>query len=223
MALAVIGAGLGRTGTMSMKFALQQLGFDPCHHMMDLFKSEHAEALKAKWMRVVFDPEPPDWDDVFDGYRATVDWPSCSYYRELAERYPQAKVILTVRDADRWFDSCQTTIFGGRQRNEELAKRTDDWGRMVFKLINQDTFGGDTQDRARCIAVYRAHNEAVKRTIPPERLLVYEVGEGWGPLCAFLGVPVPDAPFPRANTTEEFLERRAAEEAAKAEAAKAAE
>ena len=223
MALSVIGAGLGRTGTMSMKFALQQLGFDPCHHMMDLFKSEHAEALKAKWMRVVFDSGAPDWDAVFDGYRATVDWPSCAYYRELADHYPDAKVILTVRDADRWYESTQATIFTGRQADTELAERTDDWGRMVFKLINQDTFGGNTRDRDHCIAVYRAHNEAVKRTIPPERLLVYEVGEGWEPLAAFLGVPVPDAPFPQANTTEEFQSRRAAERVAENEAAKAAE
>lgn len=211
MTLTVIGAGLGRTGTMSLKLALEQLGFGPCFHMAEFFRSPDGEALKVTWERVAYGPDAPDWDAVFAGYRSTVDWPSAAYYRQLAERYPAAKVILTERDADRWFDSTQATIFGGRSTDEGLAARTDPWGRMVYKIINQDTFAGNTRDRAAAIAVYRAHNDEVRRTIPPERLLVCQAGEGWEPLCRFLGVDVPDTPYPEANTKEEFQARVAAE------------
>jgi Sulfotransferase domain len=221
MALSVIGAGFGRTGTMSLKQALEQLGFGPCFHMAEFFTNENGEALTGKWARAVLGSEAPDWDEVFAGYQSTVDWPSTAYWRELVARYPAAKVILSVRDADRWFDSTQETIFRGRSSDESLANRTDDWARMVYKAINQDTFGGNTTDRAHCIAVYEAHNEAVKRTIPADRLLVYQASEEWEPLCRFLGVPVPDAPFPRANTSDEFKARRAAEGEAAAKAAEA--
>ncbi|KAB2876453.1 MAG: sulfotransferase family protein [Bauldia sp.] len=218
MALSVIGAGFGRTGTMSLKLALEQLGFGPCFHMAEFFISNAAEALKKKWERVAYGPGEPDWDYVFDGYRATVDWPSCVFFRELAGHYPLAKVILTVRDPERWFDSTQATIFR-RNTSENLAERGDPWARMVLKVVNQLTFGGDVNDRDGCIAVYKAHNEAVRRAIPPERLLVYEAREGWAPLCRFLEVDVPDAPFPQANTTEEFQARRT-DEAEKAAAEK---
>lgn len=215
MALEVIGAGLGRTGTMSLKLALEQLGFGPCFHMAEFFTSPKGEALKATWERVAYDATPPDWDQVFDGYRSTVDFPACAYWRALAGRYPEGKVILTVRDAERWYQSTQETIFKPDPDNP-LAARTDPWGRMVYRIVNLDTFGGDTRSRDHCLAVYERHNAAVKAAIPPERLLVYEVGEGWAPLCAFLGVPVPDTPFPRENTTEKF---KARVEARKAEAA----
>jgi Sulfotransferase domain len=219
MVLSVIGAGFGRTGTFSLKLALEQLGFGPCFHMAEFFISDSAETLQTKWAGVAFGPGSPDWDTVFDGYRATVDWPSCAFYRELAEHYPDAKVILTVRDAERWYDSCAATIFTGPTTDT----RTDPWGRMVHKVISEDAFAGNTRDREKAIAVYNRHNETVRTTIPPERLLVYQPGDGWEPLCAFLDVPVPETPFPRANTAEEFQAHRAAEKAAEEEAAKAAE
>ena len=215
MALSVIGAGFGRTGTMSLKLALEQLSLGPCFHMAEFFISENGEALKDKWERAVFGGGPPDWDDLFDGYRSTVDFPACSYWRELADHFPDAKVILSVRDAERWFASTQETILKPNP-DKPLAERTDNWGRMVYKVINQDVFGGETRDHDHCIAVYERHNATVKATIPAERLLVYEVKEGWAPLCAFLGVPVPDTPFPRENTTEIFQSRREAERAAEA-------
>jgi hypothetical protein len=184
--------------------------------MMEFFRSADREALKEKWETVAFGPGPPDWDNVFRGYGATVDWPSSAYYRELADHYPAAKVILTVRDPERWYDSAAGTIFSGPTSAEELAKRTDNWGRIVKKVVAEGVFGG-TIDRAHAIGVFRRHVEEVTRTIPPERLLVYEVGEGWEPLCRFLGVPAPDAPFPRENTTEKFQAGRNADKAAEAE------
>ena len=216
MTLEVIGAGFGRTGTMSLKLALEALGFGPCFHMAEFFTSENAEALKEKWERVAYGPGNPDWEAVFDGYRSTVDFPACSYWRELAAAYPAAKVILSVRDPERWYTSTQETIFKP-DPDKPLAERTDNWGRRVYKVIRQDTFGGDTTSHDHCIAVYDRHNAAVQAEIPPERLLVHEVKEGWAPVCAFLGVPVPDAPFPRENTMDAFKARvdaRKAEEAA---------
>jgi hypothetical protein len=210
MTLTVIGAGFGRTGTMSLKVALEQLGFGPCHHMMELFNDGTGEALTRKWEQVAYG-EAPDWDDVFDGYNATVDWPSSAYWRELAAHYPAAKVILTLRDADRWFDSTQATIFGERVRKR--SEEDTPWARMAKKIVNLDTFGGRLDDRAHAIAVYRRHNEAVRAELPPERLLVYEAGEGWEPLCRFLGVAAPETPFPVNNTTGEF-QTRSAERAA---------
>ncbi len=221
MGLAVIGAGFGRTGTMSLKLALEQLGFDPCFHMAEFFWREDGETLKEKWAQAVCGAGAPDWDDLFDGYRATVDWPSTAYWRELADHFPDAKVILTVRDAERWYASTQETIFKP-DPDKPLAERTDNWGRMVYKVINQDTFGCDTAGHDHCIDIYNRHNATVQATIPPERLLVYRVGEGWEPLGAFLEVPVPDTPFPRENTTEAF-KTRVSERAAEAEKAAAAQ
>jgi hypothetical protein len=218
MTLSVIGAGFGRTGTMSLKLALEQLGFGPCFHMAEFFTAANGEALKVRWEEVAFGAAPPDWDDVFAGYRSTVDWPSAAYWRELADRYPSAKIILTVRDADRWYGSAAATIFSGRSSDEELAKRTDTWARMVRRIIAENTFDGRTSDREHAIAVFRRHNDEVRSTIAPERLLVYEAGAGWEPLCRFLGVEVPETPFPQENTTEKFKARRAEEAAARGEA-----
>lgn len=217
MTLSVIGAGFGRTGTMSLKLALEQLGFGPCFHMMEFFAAANGEALKTRWEEVAFATEPPEWDEIFAGYCSTVDWPSAAYWRELADRYPSAKVILTVRDADRWYDSASATIFSGRSSDEELAKRTDTWARMVRRIIAEGTFDGRSGDREHATAVFRRHNDEVRSTIAPERLLVYEAGQGWEPLCRFLGVEVPETPFPQENTTETFKARRAEEAAARRE------
>ncbi|MCB1489899.1 MAG: sulfotransferase family protein [Bauldia sp.] len=215
MTLEVIGAGFGRTGTMSAKLALEELGLGPCFHMADFFRREDGEVLKQKWERAAYGDGSPDLDDLFDGYRSTVDFPGCVYWRQLADHYPEAKVLLTVRDPERWFASAKETIFNPASYDPPLPERTDSWGRMVYKLIVRDTFGGDTADRDHCIDVFNRHNAMVRATIPPERLLVYEVGEGWEPLSGFLGVPVPETPFPRENTTENFKARRAAEAAEK--------
>jgi hypothetical protein len=206
MTLSVIGAGWGRTGTMSLKLALEQLGFGPCHHMFEVIRTPGQPEL---WSRA-FDGEAAALDEALKDYRSSVDWPSAAFWAELAQRHPEAKVILTVRDPDKWFASTQATIF-----HDDTASRRDGGGpppafaAMLAKMMKSEV-GEMKHDHAEATSAFKAHNDAVKAAIAPERLLVYEVGQGWGPLCAFLGVPVPDAPFPRTNTTEEFVARREA-------------
>ncbi len=206
----VIGAGFGRTGTTSLKAALETLGFGPCYHMTEVFAHpEHAAFWLSAWRR-----EPADWDGVLGNYEATVDWPACTFYEELMLRHPDAKVLLSVRDPERWYESTRKTIY-------ELSMLVDrspisrsvfalmslfvfggfpkGRGEVVREVVWQGTFDGRFEDKAHAIEVFERHNEEVKRRVPPERLLVYEVSEGWGPLCEFLGVPTPEAPFPRLN------------------------
>jgi Sulfotransferase domain len=197
MTLSIIGAGFGRTGTLSLKGALEELGFGPCYHMIEVVKNPHF----AGYWEAIGDGAPADWEMIFNGYKSTVDWPSCAYYAEQAAFYPQAKVILTVREPNAWFDSATNTIFS---RIPRRLKEGDNRGRMVHELVYKKTFGGNLDDRAHAIAVYERHNAEVIRTIPADRLLVYDLAEGWGPLCKFLGVPVPAAPMPKVNTTEDF-------------------
>jgi Sulfotransferase domain len=203
MPLLVIGAGFGRTGTLSLKLALDRLGLGPCHHMRELFL--HPGQIPV-WQAAT-DGAPVDWEALLAGYRSIVDWPGCHFWRELADRYPAARVILTVRDPASWYRSASATIF---RVVREKAPKDDPVARAQRRLartIVEQTFGGGTGDEALATGVLELHDAEVKRAIPAERLLVYDVGEGWGPLCSFLGVPVPDEPFPRANTTEEFVAR----------------
>ena len=201
MPLSVIGAGFGRTGTMSLKFALDRLGFGPCYHMVEVFKNPKASG----YWEAAADGRPVDWEEVFAGYGSTVDWPSATFYKQLANAYPEAKVILTVRDPEAWFASTQATIFSRHIRDDT----EDDWQRMVLKVIS-DLFDRRMTDKAKLIEVYQRHNEEVRRTIPQERLLVYEVADGWEPLCRFLDADVPNESMPRANSTDEFRQNLAA-------------
>jgi hypothetical protein len=200
MALSVIGAGFGRTGTLSLKLALEELGFGPCYHMVEVLKNPDAPG----YWEAAADGRPVDWERVFAGYHATVDWPGATFWRELAEAYPEAKVILTVRDPEAWFTSNQATIFSPGYDGDEPFPR------MVRKVIGA-LFDQRLHDKDKLLEVFARHNETVRRVIPAERLLVYEVSQGWAPLCDFLGAPVPQAPFPRVNSTEEaqrnFAER----------------
>ncbi len=202
MALEVIGAGFGRTGTLSLKIALEQLGFGPCYHMMEVFKNPD---FSGYWKRAAFN-EVMDWDEVFAGYRATVDWPACSYWKELATAYPDAKVVLSVRDPVSWHESTQNTIFSKAMAERAAAAPPDENRMGMMKKIVFDTFSGRVADREHAISVFNQHIEDVKREIPADRLLVYGMGDGWGPLCSFLQVPVPDTPYPRTNSTEEFAD-----------------
>jgi hypothetical protein len=196
MTLKVIGAGFGRTGTLSLKAALEQLGFGPCYHMVEVFKNPNA----PQWWIDAADGKP-DWPKIFDGYNATVDWPNATFYAELADFYPDAKVILTERDPEAWYTSTQNTIF---------ADATAPGRPAMFRKVIGALFDQRMNEHDHVIAVFKRHNAEVRRRIAPERLLVYEVAQGWEPLCKFLGVPVPDAPMPRTNSTEEFVQRRAA-------------
>ena len=203
MTLKVIGAGYGRTGTMSLKLALEQLGFGPCHHMVEVFA--HPESIPW-WVEAA--EGKPDWDKIFQGYAAAVDWPTATFYEQLAAYYPDAKVILTERDPESWFRSTQATIFA-RPFDETSAERGP-WAQMVLKVVG-DLFDRRMDDHDTLISVFKAHNARVREVIPPERLLVYEVAHGWSPLCAFLGVPVPEGEMPKVNSTEEFQGRLASE------------
>jgi len=196
MALAVIGAGLGRTATFSLKFALEHLGFGPCYHMSEAFAG--ARRNVPLWLDAI--DGRPDWDAIFDGFHSTTDYPACTYWRELAAHYPRAKVVLTVRDPDSWFDSVSATIFSDGMQASLAGSPI---GEMMQGVIF-DAFGGRVRDRAFITDWFVRRNNEVIDSLPPERLLVFAPKEGWEPLCAFLGVPVPDCPFPRVNSRDEL-------------------
>jgi len=193
MSLEVIGTGFGRTGTDSMREALTMLGFGPCHHMSEVMAHEEQKRL---W-RALAKGAAPDWDRLFAGYKSCVDWPSAHYWRELIEIYPQARVILTWRSPESWWESFEKTLLAA------FAGSTDQ-DSLGVSLVSKQVFGGRPQDRAHAIAIYRDNVEAVLNTVPAERLLVHKLGDGWAPLCAHLGVPVPDEPYPTRNTTKDF-------------------
>lgn len=197
MTLSVIGAGFGRTGTYTLKVALEQLGFGPCYHMAEVFPRPGAPDL---WSAAA--DGDADWARIFEGFRASVDWPGATFWRELAAAYPEAKIILTVRDPQAWFGSTQATIF----RPRPPGATPEGFERMLGKVIGR-LFDDRLDDRDHVIGVYERHNAAVKSAFGPERLLVFDVAEGWEPLCRFLGVPVPADPMPRTNSTEEFQAR----------------
>lgn len=194
MALKIIGAGMGRTGTASLKVALETLGLGRCYHMSEVLKNP---PCTADWIEAA--GGNPDWDKIFSGYTATVDNPGCNFWKELADHYPDAKVILTVRDSGKWFDSTNETIhsveFAGFIKNSPF-------GEMVQKTI-WNVMENRMQDRDYMIDFFEKRTSEIIDTIAADRLLVYRVSEGWGPLCAFLDVPVPDSEFPRINSRDE--------------------
>lgn len=214
----VIGAGFGRTGTASLKVALEELGFGPCYHMTEVFANpDHADFWRAAWRG-----EPVDWDGVLGRYEATVDWPACTFYAELLERHPDAKVLLSVRDPEKWYESTRNTIYElGRMSTGSpffrlgfaflsrlvFGRFKTGQGPMAKEIIWDGTFDGRFEDRSHAIGVFNRHNEEVQRRVPQEQLLVYEVREGWGPLCEFLGVEEPEKPFPRLNDAAEMRRR----------------
>jgi hypothetical protein len=209
----VIGAGLPRTGTLTQKLALEQLGVAPCYHWVNIIADLDQVEL---WHRAL-DGEQL-WDEILGGYAGTVDWPGGFFHRELAEAFPQAKVLLSVRDPEAWERSYRETIwemcFGDSLIHHLSAARREvdaRWRRYLL-LVDRMLWGERSPFAAgrspeQMIAQMSAYNDAVKRSIAPERLLVWEVGEGWEPLCEFLGVPVPDAPLPHENDRETFRGR----------------
>ncbi|HEY8156596.1 MAG TPA: sulfotransferase [Myxococcota bacterium] len=205
MTLELIGAGLGRTGTLSLKAALERIGYAPCYHMIEVLA---APERGRHWLEQTRSGSH-DWDAIFAGYRATVDWPAAAFWRELAARYPDAKVLLSLRDSDRWYDSVMNTIYQVMtQRPPENAPPIiHEFHAMVYELIFQRTFAGRLEDRAHAKRVFEAHNQAVIDAIPASRLLVYRAGDGWEPICRFLDVPVPDEAFPHLNDTAWYRAR----------------
>jgi hypothetical protein len=209
--LKVVGAGFGRTGTNSLKLALEQLGFGPCHHMFEV--GAHPE--QVPYWQAAARGDMPDWDKVFEGYNASVDWPSSRFWREISTHYPESKVLLSVRPFDSWFKSIHATIYPNLKNRADLEPGiVRDRRNMAYEIVVEQAFGGDLENFDHAKSVFEAHIAEVQRTIAPERLLTYDVAEGWEPLCTFLDVPVPGAPFPRTNSTGEFQARVTARAAA---------
>ncbi len=207
MSLKVIGAGYGRTGTLSTWTALRELGF-PCYHMIEVLENKANKSHLDFWRTVANSPPgaPHDWDQVFSSYTAAVDNPACCVWRELMDAYPDAKVLLTVhpRGAEAWYESTIDTIyFTETMWQFKVLEWTTPFGRkfgdMSRKLIWQRSHQGCMDDRDAAIALYRQHIEEVQASVPPERLLVFSVEQGWPPLCEFLDVAVPATTFPNVN------------------------
>lgn len=199
MSLKVIGAGVGRTGTYSLKIAINQLGFGPCHHMEEVLHNIPVQV--PLWNAAA--AGDPDWAAIYEGYQSAVDWPTARFYSELAAAFPEAKFILTHRTPESWAKSFSFTIYELLSHKAEAPDDKRAWLEMGSRII-ADTGFPPGLDEAGLMRAFTAHNEAVKAAIPAERLLVYQVRDGWVPLCDFLGVPVPDEPFPRTNDRAEF-------------------
>jgi Sulfotransferase domain len=209
----VIGVGVGRTGTLSLKAALERVGFGPCFHMRNVL--DHRDRLPL-W-EAAADGESVNWDAVFAGYESSVDWPGAAFWRQLIAYYPRAKVILTVRDPQRWYDSVRQTIFqlfgGGTESPlaDEALRKIPGIAKMhAFnrKLVWDGPFlQGRFEDRDFAVRAFEGHNATVRREVPSDRLLVFEVSDGWQPLCNFLAVSAPDEPFPHLNDADAFWGR----------------
>ncbi len=212
MSIQVIGAGYGRTGTKSLQLALEQLGLNKCYHMEVLLRNPAG----VKHWQNAYKETDVDWDDLFEGYQAIVDFPGSMYYKQLTEHYPDAKVILSVRDAESWYKSVASTIFAfdpgpAIKLRMLLSMPFSSTARNLFKVITlneksiwQKHFEGKFKDKDYAIGNYNAHIEEVKRNIPADKLLIFEAKDGWEPLCQFLGKDVPDTPYPRSNKKDDF-------------------
>jgi hypothetical protein len=195
MAVQIVGAGLGRTGTHSMKVALEQLTGGTCYHMIEVFGRPDDVAV---W-KSAFQGNPPDWTTFLADFSAVVDWPACSSWREIAAAFPDAPVLLTSRDPDSWWKSASNTIF---EVSDRVGGENPEWGEMVELMLGR--FTPDWRDEEAAKAAFVAHNEAVRAEVDADRLVEWRPGDGWEPVCRALGVDVPDTPFPHLNTTEEF-------------------
>jgi len=199
MTLDVIGAGFGRTGTNSLKVALEELGFEKCYHMIEVMKNP---SHMRQWTNIIENGQV-DWESLFNGYQAAVDWPASAYYKELIAAYPDAKVILTVRDPERWHESVVSTIYQVNSKFGRVLQTIPVAGRFfngINKLVWEGIFHGRLEDKAHAIQIFNQHIEEVKRAVPSERLLIFEARQGWEPLCTFLNVPIPaNKPYPHVN------------------------
>ena len=204
MSLRVIGAGFGRTGTLSLKVALEKLGFGPCHHMKEVMKNQD----QTEWFHRASKGEKVDWHKVFEKYQSAVDWPAAAYYQELANEFPDAKIVLGVRDVDAWYQSVSETIY-------TVVPNFPKWLRLILPRANKvmdmidrtiwiGEFSGRFEDKEFAVDVFNKHIELVKTVFPEERLLIHSAKDGWQPLCDFLEVPVPDEPYPWLNESINF-------------------
>ena len=206
----VIGAGYGRTGTMSLKAALERIGYGPCFHMIDLIGNPEP----LPYWQAASAGEPVDWEAAFDGWEATVDWPGCTYWEQLVATWPDLPVLLNTRDKEAWYQSCLKSIHAAAEAGRRGELRGGEMGPPpveVMAFINGDIWGGTfkgrfAEDKEFAFRVFDEHYAAVREAIPADRLLEWEIKEGWEPLCSFLGVEAPDEPFPHLNDTAAFRE-----------------
>lgn len=202
MTLQIIGSGFGRTGTRSLKDALEQLNFGPCHHMAEVFTNP---PQVAHWQTIAAG-RPVDWHEVFAGYNAQIDWPGAHVWRQTALAFPDARIVHSVRPDEAWWSSFNGTIGKLLRVYKTLAlpPHVRAMGDVGTDLIGKETFHDQWSDKTAALAAYHQRLADVRAVIPAERLLVFDVAEGWEPLCAFLKVPVPDRPFPRRNAKDDF-------------------
>jgi hypothetical protein len=206
----VIGAGFGRTGTLTLKAALEELGVGPCYHMVEVL---WGDTSRLPLWQAAANGEEVDWKAVFEGFESTVDWPGCTFWEPLMEVFPDAKVLLTVRDSKSWYESARNTIYAsliagqkGELKEGDEEPPSPEAFQMISALIWQGTFHGKFEDKAYAIEMFDKHIAEVKSKVPPERLVVHEVKEGWKPLAQMLGVPEPQTEFPRLNDKVAFRE-----------------
>ncbi|MFV0258967.1 MAG: sulfotransferase family protein [Acidimicrobiales bacterium] len=203
----VIGTGFGRTGTLSTKHALERLGFGPCHHMYEAIRHPGQFRHYAAHLR----GEPVDWAAAFAGYRSQVDFPGATIWRELWAAFPDARILHTVRDPERWYESTRATIYPLRTMIAPWVRRVSPFVDQAVTVTNgliwDGLFEGRFEDRDRAIEIYQARTAEVVAAVPADRLLVFDVADGWEPLCGFLGVAVPDEPFPCLNDRATILRR----------------
>ena len=201
MTLSVVGVGLGRTGTMSLKRALEVLLEAPCHHMIETLGRPQDDRI---WLGAL-EGAPTDWDALYEGYCAAVGWPTVHFWRDVLAHYPDAKAVLTLRDPDSWYESFADTVYPVVSSDADPdGEASPEHRAMTRQVVLEGTFGTRFTDRAYALQCYADHVEQVRQSVPKGRLLEYDVAEGWAPLCAFLDVPEPDAPFPHVNTRTEF-------------------
>ena len=199
MTLEVIGAGWGRTATNSLKLALERLGYGTCHHMWEVAHDQ--DRLVPLWNAAI--DGAPNWPALFEGNRSAVDWPTAGYWRELAAFYSDARIVMTTRSAESWFNSISETILKVIDDPDAMPEAARPVTRMARRIVTQSM--GEDWSREALMARFRAHETAVQEHLSADRLLVFSPTDGWGPLCEFLGQPVPDAPFPRSNARDEFF------------------
>lgn len=196
MAVEIVGAGLGRTGTHSLKIALEQLLERPCYHMVEVFARPDDPQI---WLDA-FEGRPPDWPAFLADFGATVDWPAAGCWRQLADAFPDAPVLLSVREPDSWWASASNTIF--QFGTDAPPGQPPVWSAMSKAML--ESFCPEWRDEKAAKAAFVAHNDEVRATIAADRLVEWAPGDGWEPLCRALGVAAPDQPYPHVNTTDEF-------------------
>ena len=192
-----MGAGIGRTGTHSLKLALEQLLGGPCYHMLEVFGRPDDIPV---WHRAV-EGEMPDWSTFLSEYRAAVDWPPGAFWREISAANPDAPILLSSREsADAWWKSANNTIFNIADMNADAMGPA---GAAQRDMLSK-RFTPNWRDETEAKRAYEAHNANVRASVPADRLVDWQPGDGWEPICEKLGLPAPSEPFPHVNTTEEF-------------------